>query len=310
MEYSIVVPLYNEEEVIDECYKRLTETMKDAGGEYEIVFVNDGSRDRTMEIIREFATMDDKIKIISFSRNFGHQTAITAGMNYASGKAVIVMDADLQDPPHVILDMIAKWKEGYDVVYGKRIKRLGETAFKKITAKVFYRVLNALTDVAIPNDSGDFRLLDKKVIDVLKTLPERNRYVRGLIGWVGFKQTAVEYIREERFAGETKYPLRKMIKFAADALTSFSDKPLKISMFLGVFISIIGFIYLVVVLYMALFTEKTVAGWASLAVMLLFFNGIILIILGTIGQYISRIYDETKARPLYIVGETIGFDEK
>lgn len=310
MDFSVIVPLFNEEEVIGECYKRLSETMRCAGGAYEIVFVNDGSRDKTMELARELAKRDSHVKIVSFSRNFGHQTAITAGMNYASGSAVIVIDADLQDPPHVMLDMIAKWKDGYDVVYGKRIKRLGETAFKKMTAKIFYRLLNTLTDVAIPMDSGDFRLLDQKVVAVLKTLPERNRYVRGLIGWVGFRQTAVEYVREGRFAGKTKYPLRKMLKFAGDAVTSFSDKPLKISMFLGGAISAAGFAYLLYVLYLALFTDKTVQGWASLTVLLLFFNGIILIILGTIGQYISRIYDETKARPLYIVGETVGFDEK
>ena len=309
MDYSIVVPLYNEEEVIGECYKRLREVMERCGGTYELVFVNDGSRDRTMELARAIAQKDANVKIISFSRNFGHQTAITAGMDTAVGKAVVVIDADLQDPPGVILDMIAKWKEGFEVVYGRRTKRKGESVFKKVTAKIFYRTLNALTDVDLPVDAGDFRLLDRKVVDVLKTMPERNRYVRGLVSWVGFRQTAVEYVREERFAGETKYPLSKMIKFAADALTSFSQKPLKISIVIGTLLSIVSFLYLLVVIYLACFTDFTVAGWASLAAISLFFNGVVLVILGIIGQYIGRIYEEAKARPLYIIGETVGFDE-
>ncbi|MCL2004252.1 MAG: glycosyltransferase family 2 protein [Oscillospiraceae bacterium] len=310
MEYSVIVPLYNEEEVIEECYRRLSETMAGCGGTYELIFVNDGSRDRTMELARAIAAKDKCVKIISFSRNFGHQTAITAGMNLAAGAAVVVIDADLQDPPRVILDMIAKWKEGYEVVYGRRTKRKGETVFKKITAKLFYRTLNALTDVSIPVDTGDFRLLDRKAVEALKSLPERNRYVRGLVSWVGFRQTAVDYVRDERFAGETKYPLRKMLRFAADALTSFSYKPLKLSIFVGGLLSAASFVYLLVVLYLALFTEVTVAGWASLAAITLFFNGVVLIVLGIIGEYIGRIYDETKGRPLYIIGETAGFDSE
>ena len=307
MDYSIVVPLFNEEEVINECYTQLTAAMVGCGGAYELVFINDGSSDRTMALARLLAENDDRVKIISFSRNFGHQNAITAGMNNASGNAVVVIDADLQDPPGVIPDMIAKWKEGYDVVYGKRSKRKGESIFKKATAKLFYRTLNSLTDVDIPEDAGDFRLLDRKVIDLLKTLPERNRYVRGLVSWVGFRQTAVEYIRDERFAGKTKYPLRKMLRFAADAMTSFSQKPLKMSVFVGILLSLASFLYLLVVIYLAIFTDVTVPGWASLAAISLFFNGVVLIFLGIIGQYIGRIYDETKARPLYIIGEMVGF---
>jgi len=310
MDYSIIVPLYNEEEVIEECHKRLSETMESCGGLYEIIFVNDGSRDRTMEIARDIAGADSHIKIISFSRNFGHQNAITAGMNRAAGKAVVVIDADLQDPPYVIPDMIAKWKEGYEVVYGKRVERKGETAFKKGSAKGFYRFMNMLSDVNIPADAGDFRLLDRKVIEALKTLPERNRYVRGLVSWVGFKQTAVEYVREGRFAGKTKYPLRKMLKFATDGVASFSYKPLKISTVIGVILAICSFAYLIYVLYLRLFTDATVSGWASLAVISLFFNGVVLIILGIIGEYIGRIYDEAKGRPLYIIGETKGFGDE
>ena len=308
MDYSIIVPLYNEEEVISECHRQLCEVMADCGGSYELIYVNDGSRDKTMVLAREIAARDNHVKIISFSRNFGHQTAITAGMDLASGKAVVVIDADLQDPPRVILEMIAKWKEGYEVVYGKRTKRKGESVFKKVSAKVFYRTLNSMTDVDIPVDTGDFRLLDRKVIDALKKLPERNRYVRGLVSWVGFRQAAVEYVREERFAGETKYPLRKMLKFASDALTSFSHKPLKISTYLGILLSAASLIFLLVMLILALVNGSAVAGWVIVSSISLFFNGVVLIMLGLIGQYIARIYDEVKARPLYIIGETVGFD--
>ena len=307
MDYSIVIPLYNEEEVISECHKQLSDTMSGCDGSYELIYVDDGSRDKTMAIARDIAGRDDRVKIISFSRNFGHQTAITAGMDLASGRAVVVIDADLQDPPRVILEMISKWKEGFDVVYGKRIKRKGESVFKKATAKLFYRTLNSMTDVDIPVDAGDFRLLDRVVIDTLKKLPERNRYVRGLVSWVGFRQAAVEYVREERFAGETKYPLRKMLKFATDALTSFSHKPLKISTFLGSLLSAASIIYLIVLLILAIVSGSAPAGWAVLAAISLFFNGVVLIMLGIIGQYIGRIYDEAKARPLYIIGETVGF---
>ena len=310
MDYSIVVPLYNEEEVITECHRQLSEAMADCDGEYELIYVNDGSRDKTMAMAREIAVNDGHVKIISFSRNFGHQTAITAGMDKASGKAVVVIDADLQDPPRVILEMIAKWKEGYEVVYGKRTKRKGETVFKKATAKIFYRTLNSMTDVDIPADAGDFRLLDRKVIEALKTLPERSRYVRGLVSWVGYRQTAVEYVREERFAGETKYPLRKMLKFAADALTSFSQKPLKISMALGFLFSFASIVLFIVEILNAIFKYNVPVGTLSLFALLLLTNGIVLIMLGIIGQYIGRIYDEAKARPLYIIGETVGFDDQ
>jgi dolichol-phosphate mannosyltransferase len=308
MDYSIIVPLYNEEEVIGECHRQLSEVMAGCDGSYELIYVNDGSRDKTMALAREIAARDNHVKIISFSRNFGHQTAITAGMDHASGNAVVVIDADLQDPPRVILEMIAKWKEGYEVVYGKRLKRRGESAFKKVSAKLFYRTLNSMTDVDIPVDTGDFRLLDRKVIDALKKLPERNRYVRGLVSWVGFRQAAVEYVREERFAGETKYPLRKMIKFATDALTSLSQKPLKISTFLGALLSVASIIFLIVIIVLAIVNNSPVAGWTVISAISLFFNGVVLVMLGIIGQYIGRIYDEAKARPLYIIGEAVGFD--
>jgi glycosyltransferase involved in cell wall biosynthesis len=307
--YSIVIPLFNEELVVNETYKRVRTVMDSTGEPYEIIFVNDGSRDGTLGKVREIAKMDRNICLISFSRNFGHQSAITAGMDYSKGQAVIVIDADLQDPPEVMLKMIDKWKEGYEVVYGLRIKRKGETFFKKVTAKIYYRILNKLTDVDIPVDVGDFRLIDRKVCDALKKLPERNRYVRGLISWLGFRQTGVEFVREERLAGETKYPFRKMIKLALDGITSFSYKPLKLASYIGAAISAIGFLYLLVVIFQKLFTDTTVQGWASLIAITLFFNGIILLILGIIGEYIRRIYDEAKGRPIYIVSEIVNFDE-
>jgi len=310
VKYSIVIPAYNEEEVIDESYRRLTEVMRGVGEPYELVFVNDGSRDRTLEMLREMAEGDPSVRVLNFSRNFGHQTAISAGMDAAEGEAVVVIDADLQDPPAVIVQMIEKWKEGFDVVYGKRLKRKGESAFKKLTAKVFYRTLYAMTDVDIPVDTGDFRLIDRRVCDTLKTLPERNRYVRGLVSWVGYKQCAVEYVREERFAGETKYPLRKMLKLATDALTSFSLKPLKLSIWIGVLISILSFGFLIAVIVMRLLNFDFMPGWASLIVVSLFFNGVVLIMLGIIGEYIGRIYDEAKGRPLYIVAERIGYGDE
>lgn len=308
--YSIVVPVYNEELVAKESYKRLKQVMDSTQEEYELIFVNDGSRDKTEEIISEICKQDKNVRLINFSRNFGHQTAITAGMDYSSGQAVVVIDADLQDPPEVILEMIAKWKEGYDVVYGQRLKRKGETFFKKVTAKMFYRLLAAMTSVDIPVDTGDFRLIDRKVCDVMSSLTEKNRYVRGLVSWVGFRQTAVTYVRDERFAGETKYPLKKMLKFAMDGITTFSYKPLKISTYIGFLVSALSFVYLIVVLCLRLFTDTTVTGWASTLAVSLMFNGVILMMLGIIGEYIGRIYDETKNRPLYIVREKKGFGEE
>ncbi|MCR8659021.1 glycosyltransferase family 2 protein [Paenibacillus endoradicis] len=306
--YSVIVPMFNEEEVITTTFERLTEVMKQTNESYELIFVNDGSRDASATIISELANKHDEVVLIDFSRNFGHQIAITAGMDYANGQAIIIIDADLQDPPEVMLMMIEKWKQGYEVVYGKRIKRKGETWFKKSTAKLFYRILRMMTNVEVPTDTGDFRLIDRKVCDVLKSLKEKNRFVRGLISWVGFKQTSVEFVREERFAGVTKYPLKRMISFALDAITSFSYKPLRIATYVGFLISLFSFIYLIVVLYQRVFTDSTEAGWASIIALNLLFNGIILILLGVIGEYIGRIYDESKNRPLYIVREVVSQD--
>jgi len=306
---SVIVPMYNEEEVISTTFARLKEVMDRSGERYELIFINDGSKDSSAQIIKKFAEQHPEVVLIDFSRNFGHQIAITAGMDYARGDAIIIIDADLQDPPEVMLLMLEKWREGYEVVYGKRAKRKGETWFKKTTAKLFYRTLRMLTNVDIPADTGDFRLIDRKVCDVLVGLKEKNRFVRGLVSWIGFKQTSVEFVREERFAGVTKYPLKRMVRFAIDAITSFSFKPLRIASYVGFAISLISFIYLLVVLYQRLFTETTTTGWASIVAINLLFNGIILLLLGVIGEYIGRIYEETKNRPLYIVRERIGGQE-
>ncbi|MEN3185783.1 MAG: glycosyltransferase family 2 protein [Atribacterota bacterium] len=303
---SIVIPVFDEEDVLSETYRRLTTVMEKIGQSYELIFVNDGSQDGSRVILEELARKDQRVRVIHFSRNFGHQAAITAGMDYARGRAVIVIDADLQDPPEVIPEMLTKWREGYEVVYGKRIKREGETFFKRFTALLFYRLLQKMTNVDIPLDTGDFRLLDRKVVEVMRLLREKNRFVRGLVSWIGFRQVALPYVREKRFAGETKYPLRKMLKLAWDGMTSFSDKPLKIASYVGFLLSLVSFVYLLVIIISKLLGKSTVPGWASLAVINLFFSGIILVILGVMGEYIGRIYDEAKGRPLYIVEKITG----
>jgi polyisoprenyl-phosphate glycosyltransferase len=299
--YSVIIPVYNEEAVIHETYRRLSQVMTSIGEPYELLFVNDGSKDLTVEIIEELAESDERVQLLDFSRNFGHQIAITAGVDYARGQAVVIIDADLQDPPELIPLMIEKWKEGYEVVYAKRAKRKGETLFKKISAALFYRTLHALTEVNIPLDTGDFRLMDRKVCEAMQGIREKNRFVRGLVSWVGFRQTAIEYVREERFAGKTKYPLGKMLRFSMDGITSFSYKPLKLSTYLGFVISFSSFVYLVISLGLKLFSNSTVAGWTSLIACVLLLNGVILILLGILGEYIGRIYDETKNRPLYVL---------
>jgi glycosyltransferase involved in cell wall biosynthesis len=301
--------MYNEEEVIPVTYQRLTDVMEKANVNYEIIFVNDGSRDKTAELLNEICDNDKRVKLLDFSRNFGHQIAITAGMDYSCGQCIVVIDGDLQDPPELIPAMIEKWKDGYDVVYGKRISRQGESIFKKLTAAIYYRLLRSMTDVSIPVDTGDFRLIDRKVCDALKEVKERNRYVRGLISWLGFKQTSIEFERQERFAGETKYPLRKMLKLAFDGITTFSYKPLKLASYIGTIISLGSFAYLIFVIVQRLFFPETVQpGWASTLAVSLFFNGITLLMLGIMGEYVGRIYDEVKGRPLYIIKETKNID--
>ena len=308
--YSIVVPVYNEEEVINESYKRLTAVMESMNEPYELIFINDGSRDRTAYIISEIVQADPNVRLLNFTRNFGHMPAITAGMEYAKGDAVIIIDADLQDPPEVLPEMAKLWKEGYEVVYGKRKERQGETVFKKWSAKWFYRFINSMVPIDLPVDTGEFRLMDRKVCDAVNSLREKHRYIRGLVSWVGFKQVAYEYVRVERFAGVTKYPLRKMMSFAMDAITAFSYKPLKLATTLGFIISLCSFIYLVVILWQWVFTDSTIAGWASTVGLISFTQGIVLMILGLMGEYMGRIFEEVKNRPIYIVHEVLGYDEQ
>lgn len=305
---SVVIPVYNEGQTLYEFHTRITQVMTSLNTPYELVFVNDGSRDDSREILSALAEKDPAIKLINFSRNFGHQIAITAGMDYSSGDAVVVIDADLQDPPELIVDMLAKWREGYEVVYARRIKRKGETWFKKATAAVFYRVLNKMSSVPIPMDVGDFRLVDRSVVNALKEVRESNRFVRGLVSWVGFKQTAVDYVREPRYAGETKYPLHKMLSFAINAIISFSYKPLRAATYLGFFSVLAGMLYLGTIIFQKLFTDTLVPGWTSLMAVNILYNGIILIILGIVGEYIGRIFTECKQRPLYIVDSTVGWE--
>lgn len=306
---SIIVPMYFEEEVAQECYNRLTKVMEESRLNYEIVFVNDGSTDKTLPILKEIALKDERAKVISFSRNFGHQNAVTAGIFTATGDALVIIDADLQDPPELIPDLVAKWQEGYEVVYAKRKQRKGETWFKLLTAKCFYKFLHSMSEVDIPKDTGDFRLIDRKVAEVFKNMPERNRFIRGMMSWIGFKQYAFEYERQERFAGSTKYPLKKMLKFASDGIIAFSSKPLKMISYLGcitIFISIVLLIYSLIVRIIGVNAQP---GWTSIIVAISLFSGVQLLSLGIIGQYIARIYDESKNRPLYIVDEKINFEE-
>jgi polyisoprenyl-phosphate glycosyltransferase len=310
-EISVIVPLYNEELVIGEMYKKLTEVMLGTGLSYEIVMVNDGSGDRTLELAREICNTDKNIKLINFSRNFGHQFAITAGMDRSSGKAVVVIDADLQDPPEVIPEMIRKWQEGYHVVYGVRDKREGESWFKLFTASAFYRILKYMTSVNIPVDTGDFRLVDRTALDVFNNMRERARFVRGMVSWVGFKQTEVRYVRHERFAGETKYPFSKMLKFAIDGLLAFSQVPLKLASGLGLVSALVSFFFIIYGLVMKYFyPEQVIPGWSSLFSAILFIGGIQLICLGVLGEYIGRIYEEIKQRPLYIIQDEVNFQNE
>ncbi|KIS25287.1 MAG: glycosyltransferase family 2 protein [Clostridium botulinum] len=307
--YSIVVPLYNEELVIDESYRRLKEVMDSTKENYEIIFINDGSRDLTKEKADSICKKDEKIKLVNFSRNFGHQAAITAGMDVATGKAIVVIDADLQDPPEVIFEMIEKWKNGYEVVYGKRVKREGEGFFKKFTARMFYRLLKNITNIDIPVDTGDFRLIDRKVCDTLISLPEKNRYVRGLVSWVGYKQTAVEFARQERFAGETKYPLRKMLKLAFDGITSFSYKPLTIASYAGGIIFSIGTVVFITEIIKAVINCTDILSLGMILSINLIMFGLVFFTIGIMGQYIGRIFDESKNRPMYIIDNTINYEK-
>ncbi len=309
---SIVVPVYNEELVLPELYQRISVVMAQTGEPWELLLVNDGSRDRSAEVIGQLHSQDGRVKGISFSRNFGFQIAATAGLDHAQGDAVILTDADLQDPPEVYPQMIAKWREGYDVVYGIRKSRVGETWFKLVTSKLFYRLIYRITSIDIPLDTGDFRLMDRRVIDAIRQMPERNRFLRGLVPWVGYKQTGIEYERQARFAGESKFGgVRQMLPFALDAITSFSYIPLQLATYLGFTIAgVSGLAILMVVLVRLLGPQTPLLGQATTLVAVLFLGGVQLISLGIIGEYLGRIYDEVKGRPLYLIDKRWGIEDE
>lgn len=301
--YSIIAPIYNELANIPELYRRIQEVMDSTDEPWELVLVDDGSTDGSTELICELSKEDQRIRPVIFARNFGHQIAITAGWDYARGDAVVIIDADLQDPPELILDMIKKWREGYEVVFAVRAEREGESWFKLWTASLFYRIIYRITDVKIPLDTGDFRLMDRKVVNVLKQMRERHRFPRGMSAWVGFKQTGIEYRRAARVAGETKYPFRKMFRLAINAVTSFSYFPLQVATFFGFFSAGIAILAIPVVIYLRISGSLAFFGQATTLIAVLFLGGVQLISLGVLGEYIGRLYDEAKGRPLYIVRE-------
>ena len=305
-EYSIVVPVYNEEEALPELVRRLGLLLDRLDGPAETVLVDDGSSDRSYELMAAARDADPRLKILRLSRNFGHQVAVTAGLDVAAGDAVIVMDADLQDPPEVVLEMASRWREGYDVVYAVREERHGETRFKRATAAAFYRIFSGMSEVEVPLDVGDFRLVDRRALDAFRSMRESNRYVRGMFSWIGFRQVGVPYKRDQRFAGETKYPFTKMLKFATDGIVSFSAAPLRLALKVGFFVSGLSFLLGVVFLFSKVLGLYSVPGLASIAVFVAFLGGIQLLLLGVMGEYIARIHDEVKGRPLYVVSEAHG----
>ena len=300
---SIIAPIYNEYENIPELYRRIKDVLEPTGDTWELIMVDDGSTDGSTKLISDYRDKDSHVVPVIFARNFGHQIAVTAGLDYSRGDAVVIIDADLQDPPELVLDMLEKWREGYEVVYAVRTEREGETWFKEFTASLFYRLIYRITDVDIPLDTGDFRLLDRKVVNVMGQMRERHRFLRGMSVWVGFKQTGVEYKRAARVAGETKYPFRKMLKFATDAITSFSYFPLQLAMYIGFISAGISIFAIPVVIILRLAGSQAFFGQASTLIAVLFLGGVQLISLGILGEYIGRLYDEAKDRPLYIVSE-------
>ncbi|MBQ1192015.1 MAG: glycosyltransferase [Bacteroidales bacterium] len=303
MDLSVIIPSYNEERNVGIMHERLTKTLSEITDSYEMIFVNDCSKDQTLLRIKELAEKDSHVKYLSFSRNFGHQIAVSAGLDFCTGEAVVIIDGDLQDPPELITQMYERYKEGYKVVYAKRKTREGETWFKKATAKIFYRLLASMTSIDIPVDVGDFRLIDRVIVEHLRNMPEKSKYIRGQIAWIGYKQTFVEYHRDARLYGTTNYPLKKMLRFALDGITAFSDKPLKIASGLGIFSAIVSLLALVYALVSHFCFHATITGWTSLILSVLFIGGVQLITIGIIGEYIARINNDVRNRPLYILDE-------
>lgn len=307
--FSVVAPVYNESGSLPEFYRRVKETMDQLGDTWELVLVDDGSRDDSAELMRQIAAQDPHVRPVIFARNFGHQLAVTAGLDYSRGQAVVMMDSDLQDPPEVVPELIARWREGYEVVYATRAEREGETWFKLFTASLFYRLIYRITDVKIPLDTGDFRLMDRKVVDVLNQMRERHRFLRGMSVWVGFKQIGVPYKRAARFAGETKYPLKKMLKFASDAITGFSFFPLQLATYIGFLAAVLSILAIPIVIGMRVAGNQAFFGQATTLIAVLFLGGVQLVSLGILGEYLGRLYDEARGRPLYIVRDAPKDDE-
>lgn len=310
MEISAVIPIYNEEGNIPQMYKRMSDVLSQISSEYEIIFVNDYSKDSSLSMIKELAKEDYHVRYISFSRNFGHQVAVSAGLDYSKGKAVTIIDGDLQDPPELIKEMYEKYMEGYKVVYAKRSSRKGVSIFKKIAYKSFYRILDKLTEIKIPLDTGDFRLIDRVIIKHLQEMPERNKFIRGQIAWIGYKQTFVEYDRDPRFSGETGYSFSKLLKLAIDGITGFSSKPLKFASSMGIIVSIFSFLVIIYALISQFVYHSPIRGWTSLIISVSFIGGVQLITIGIIGEYISRMSTDIKKRPLYIVEENTETEEE
>ena len=307
--YSLIIPIYNEEETIPELYRRVSDVMDSLDDSVELILINDGSRDRSLNLMRELQERDARVCYISFARNFGHQAAVTAGLNFARGQVIVVLDADLQDPPELIPKMIESWQAGYHVVYAQRTKRKKESWFKRLTAYVFYRLLRRLADVDIPADTGDFCLMDRQVVEVLNSMPERNRYIRGLRAWIGFRQTAVKFERDPRFAGEVKYTFKKSLALAINSLVSFSKIPLRLSTYLGLFSALIALLMALLVLYWRLQQPNSpVTGLATILIAVFFLGSVQLISIGILGEYIGRIYEEVKGRPAYTIAEIAGLE--
>jgi dolichol-phosphate mannosyltransferase len=304
-ELSVVIPAFNEEDNVRPLYDRLVACLEGAVSSLEILFVDDGSDDGTWDRVVELAGEDPRVRGLRFARNFGHQAALTAGVDAAAGEAVVIIDGDLQDPPEVIPEMVARWREGFQVVYGQRDEREGETVFKRATAALFYRLLTRITNIRIPVDTGDFRLMGDRAVAAFRALPERNRFIRGLVSWIGFEQTAVRYRRQARHAGSTKYPLRKMMRFALDGITSFSFLPLRLSTVFGFAVSMLSFLYIMVVVVLKVLGINY-PGYTSMMASILFLGGVQLIMIGVLGEYLARVFDEVKRRPLYLIGDSVG----